>query len=162
MIVYHGSTKIIENPQIGFSKKYLDFGEGFYVTTFQGQAEKWAKRKALRYGGKAFVNVYDMSESFEPLKSQNFDSADEKWLDFVCACRRGENLNQAFDIICGNVADDDVFKTIDMYFRGLWDKEKTLAELRYFQQNNQICFVTQQAIDSLLKFNRSYEVKVDG
>lgn len=162
MIVYHGSTKIIENPQIGFSKKYLDFGEGFYVTTFQGQAEKWAKRKALRHGGKAFVNVYDMSESFEPLKGLNFDSADEKWLDFVCACRRGENLNQAFDIIYGNVADDDVFKTIDMYFRGLWDKEKTLAELRYFQQNNQICFVTQQAIDSLLKFNRSYEVKVDG
>lgn len=35
MIVYHGSTKIIKNPQIGFSKKYLDFGEGFYVTTFQ-------------------------------------------------------------------------------------------------------------------------------
>lgn len=106
--------------------------------------------------------VYDMSESFEPLKGLNFDSADEKWLDFVCACRRGENLNQTFDIICGNVADDDVFKTIDMYFRGLWDKEKTLAELRYFQQNNQICFVTQLAIDSLLKFNRSYEVKVDG
>lgn len=79
---------------------------------------------------------YDMSESFEPLKSLNFDSADEKWLDFVCACRRGENLNQAFDIIYGNVADDDVFKTIDMYFRGLWDKEK--------------------------KFSRSYEVKVDG
>lgn len=103
-----------------------------------------------------------MSESFEPLKGLNFDSADEKWLDFVCACRRGENLNQTFDIICGNVADDDVFKTIDMYFRGLWDKEKTLAELRYFQQNNQICFVTQLAIDSLLKFNRSYEVKVDG
>ena len=30
-----------------FSKKYLDFGKGFYVTTFQSQAEKWAKRKCL-------------------------------------------------------------------------------------------------------------------
>lgn len=28
------------------------------------------------------------------------------------------------DIVIGNVADDDVFKTVDMYFRGLWDKEK--------------------------------------
>ena len=37
--VYHGSTEIIQKPKIGFSKKYLDFGEGFYVTTFKEQAE---------------------------------------------------------------------------------------------------------------------------
>lgn len=161
MIVYHGSTKIIKNPQIGFSKKYLDFGEGFYVTTFQDQAEKWAKRKTLRYGGKAFVNAYEMGDLTESFNILNFDSADEKWLDFVCGCRRGESLNQDYDIIYGNVADDDVFKTVDMYFRGLWDKEKTLNELRYYRQNNQFCFVTQVAIDSLLKFSRNYEVNVD-
>ncbi len=161
MIVYHGSTEIIKTPQIGFSKKYLDFGEGFYVTTFQNQAEKWAKRKSLRYGGKAIVNVYEMNDSSESFNVLSFDSTDEKWLDFVCGCRRGEKFNQGYDVVFGNVADDDVFKTVDMYFRGLWDKEKTLNELRYYQQNNQFCFVTQSAIDSLLKYNRSYEVKVD-
>lgn len=100
----------------------------------------------------------DLTESFNIL---NFDSADEKRLDFVCGCRRGESLNQDYDIIYGNVADDDVFKTVDMYFRGLWDKEKTLNELRYYRQNNQFCIVTQVAIDSLLKFSRNYEVNVD-
>ncbi|MBB6622371.1 DUF3990 domain-containing protein [Clostridium gasigenes] len=42
MIVYHGCTEIIEDPNIKFSKKYLDFGCGFYVTTYKEQAEKWA------------------------------------------------------------------------------------------------------------------------
>ena len=42
--------------------------------------------------------------------------------------RNGQSLNKEYDIIIGNVADDDVFKTVDMYFRGLWDKEKVLRE----------------------------------
>ena len=32
MIVYHGSTEIIKNPDVLHSKKYLDFGKGFYIT----------------------------------------------------------------------------------------------------------------------------------
>ena len=35
MIVYHGSTEIIKNPDVVHSKKYLDFGRGFYITTFK-------------------------------------------------------------------------------------------------------------------------------
>lgn len=31
MIVYHGSTEIIKNPDVVHSKKYLDFGRGFYI-----------------------------------------------------------------------------------------------------------------------------------
>lgn len=51
MIVFHGSNQIVKEPSISYSKNYLDFGKGFYITTFQNQAEKWAKRKASRYGG---------------------------------------------------------------------------------------------------------------
>ena len=29
MIVYHGTTEIIEKPDVKHSKKYLDFGKGF-------------------------------------------------------------------------------------------------------------------------------------
>ena len=35
MIVCHGSSEKIEKPDVKFSKKYLDFGKGFYVTTFE-------------------------------------------------------------------------------------------------------------------------------
>ena len=31
MIVYHGSTEIIKNPDVVHSKKYLDFDRGFYI-----------------------------------------------------------------------------------------------------------------------------------
>ena len=48
MIVYHGSTEIIKNPDVVHSKKYLDFGRGFYITTFENQAKKWAVRKGMK------------------------------------------------------------------------------------------------------------------
>ncbi len=48
MIVYHGSSLEIIKPEISYSKAYLDFGRGFYVTTFRSQAEKWALRKSIR------------------------------------------------------------------------------------------------------------------
>lgn len=29
MILFHGTTEIIEKPDVSFSKSYLDFGKGF-------------------------------------------------------------------------------------------------------------------------------------
>lgn len=159
MIVYHGTTMMIPKPDITYSKKYLDFGKGFYVTTYQEQAEKWALRKSLRQGKRAVVNVYEMSEKMNDFKVLSFEEENEKWLDFVCACRKGETIYQDYDIIIGNVADDDVFKTVDMYFRGLWDKKKALKELRYYKMNNQICFGSQGALNELLIYKKSYNVE---
>ena len=48
MLVYHGSNMEVKQPDVNHSKKYLDFGEGFYVTIYEEQAKKWAKRKAMR------------------------------------------------------------------------------------------------------------------
>ena len=158
MIVYHGATEIIKKPDIEHSKKYLDFGRGFYVTTFEEQAQKWAVRNSMRQEQTAIVNAYEMLEAWGDFRVLSFEKENEKWLDFVCACRRGEPLNEGYDIIIGNVADDDVFKTVDMYFRGLWDKKRALQELRYYKLNNQICIVTQQALDRLIGFKEAYEV----
>jgi hypothetical protein len=55
-------------------------------------------------------------------------------------------------------ADADVFKTIDMYFKDLWTKEKVLEELRYYHENNQICLINQQMIENELVFLKSYTV----
>ena len=157
MIVYHGATEIIKNPDTTHSKRYLDFGRGFYVTTFEGQAKKWAARKGMRQEKTAIVNIYDMVENWNDFKVLSFEKENEKWPDFVCACRKGAT-NEKYDIIIGNVADDDVFKTVDMYFRGLWDKRKVMEELRYYKMNNQICVVNQEALDRLITFKEAYEV----
>lgn len=158
MIVYHGSTEMIKVPDIEHSKKYLDFGKGFYVTTYQEQAKKWAVRKSMRQGKTAIVNVYNMENNWKKYRFLSFEKENEKWLEFVCACRKGEDLNRDYDIIIGNVADDDVFKTVDMYFRGLWDKKKVLEELRYYKMNNQICIVNQDTLNRALTFCEAYEV----
>lgn len=88
-----------------------------------------------------------------------FNNENEKWLDFVCACRNGGNLNESYDMIIGNVANDDVFKTVDMYIRGLWDKNRTIEELRYYKMNDQICIVNQEVLTAVLKFEKSYLVE---
>lgn len=159
MIVYHGTTEIIEMPDVKHSKKYLDFGKGFYLTTFEEQAKKWAIRKAMRQGKTAVVNSYEMKDNLEKHRVLSFAKENEKWLEFVCACRKGESLNADYDIIIGSVADDDVFKTVDMYFRGLWDKKKVLEELRYYKMNDQICIVNQNTLNEIIAFQKAYEVK---
>ena len=58
MIVYHGTTLVVDKPSTNYSKRYLDFGVGFYVTTDKKQAENWAKRKAVRLNAKPVINVY--------------------------------------------------------------------------------------------------------
>ena len=93
----------------------------------------------------------------EIIKRPDVDHSKD-YLDFVCACRKGEPLNQNYDIVIGNVANDDVFKTVDMYFRGLWDKQRVLQELRYYKMNDQICIVNQETLDKVLKFKKYYEV----
>lgn len=43
----------------------LDFGRGFYVTTFENQAKKWAVRKGMRQEKTAIMNVYELSEEWD-------------------------------------------------------------------------------------------------
>ena len=160
MTVYHGSTTEIKKPDVSFSKKYLDFGIGVYVTAFKNQAEKWALRKADRVEkGIATVNVFDMTEELNDYKVLDFKTENEEWLDFVCDCRKGSEIYKNYDIIIGAVADDDVFKTVNMYFRGFWDKKKTLDEIRYYKTNNQICITKQEVADKILTFKYSYTVE---
>ena len=50
MIVYHGATDIIKKPDVFHSKRYLDFGKGFYITflrtgTEMGSTKGNASRK---------------------------------------------------------------------------------------------------------------------
>ena len=44
-IIYHGSNVVVENPQIIVSGFYKDFGYGFYCTSIEKQARKWALTK---------------------------------------------------------------------------------------------------------------------
>lgn len=158
MIVYHGSNEVILKPKISFSRNFLDFGKGFYVTTFEEQAKQWALRKASRFGGTAIVNIYDFSLNFHDYKVCNFKNENENWLDFICNCRLGNDSFINYDIIQGRVANDDIFKTIDLYMNKIWTKEQTINELKYYKENDQICFANQKTIDNELHFKNSFQL----
>ena len=60
MILYHGSTDLVDKPEIRESDIYLDFGVGFYTTTSFEQAERWAKIKMRRKNvDLGYVSIYE-------------------------------------------------------------------------------------------------------
>lgn len=158
MKLYHGSTLRIPKPDIAHSRSSLDFGKGFYATSYKDQAERWALRKAMLDDSQSIVNVYDLADDLRGVKVLEFPENDEEWLEFVCSCRRGEEPRPDIDLVIGGVADDKVYEAINMYFRGLWDAQSTLKALRFYNRNDQYCFKTQRAINQLLVFVESYEV----
>ena len=158
MIVYHGSSDIVRQPDILHSYRALDFGKGFYVTTVREQAERWARRKADLIGGKAIVNQYQMSQDTSGLLVKTFPDDLMEWIEFVCDCRDGKPVYQPYDLVIGKVANDKVFRVVDMYHSGIWDKERALREIRAYPNYDQIAFITQTAIDQLLKYDSHWEV----
>ena len=159
MIVYHGSTEVVEKPDVKHSYRRLDFGIGFYVTTVREQAERWARRKADILGKEnAIVNIYQMDDASDRFQIKSFDEDLIEWIDFVCRCRDGEKDYLKYDLIFGKVADDKVFRVVDMYHTGIWDKERALKEIKVYPSYDQIAFINQRAIKSLLKFESFEEI----
>jgi len=158
MIVYHGSSEVVRQPDILHSFRALDFGKGFYVTTVREQAERWARRKVVLDGGRAIVNLYQMDDDMTELQVKRFPDDLSDWIEFVCDCRDGKLGYQDYDLIIGKVANDKVFRVVDMYHSGIWDKERALKEIRVYPNYDQLAFITQKAIDMLLRFEGYLEV----
>ena len=150
MKVYHTSSVIVESPDTMHSRSFLDFGSGFYVTTLEKQAIDYAQRFIIR-GHNAYINIYEMCDELCDLKVLSFDSYNEEWLDFVSECRAGR-IQGDWDIIRGGIANDKVFRTLDLYFSCDIGKEDALRRLVYERPNYQICFRTQLAIDKCLTY----------
>ncbi len=159
MILYHGSNMVVQAPRLIAQNRFLDFGYGFYTTTNRVQADSFAKKVVLRRGGVPTVNVYELDDAHaaEQLKVRRFDSPDGEWLDFMTAHRSGTYDGERFDLIIGAVANDDVYRTLQVYSTGLLTKEQALEALRIKKLFDQYVFATAEAIP-LLKFLRAEEV----
>lgn len=163
MKVFHGSVEIVKNPDVLHSFRTLDFGKGFYITTVEEQAIKWALRKADIYDkDRGIVNKYNFSGDYAGLSVKDFGDNLEEWIDFVCKCRDGSSDYLKYDLIIGKVANDKVFRVVDMYHSGVWDKDRAIKEIKVYDTYDQLAFISQKAIDQLLKFESSYEVKRNG
>ena len=152
MILYHGSHKAIENPDLSFSRNSTDFGKGFYTTTIKSQAEKWTERFKRR-SGCGIISVYktDEIELRRNSSALEFETYSNEWLDFIVESRKGIFTGN-YDLVIGGVANDDVFNALKLYFDNYINKEEAIKRLQYEKPNIQYCFRSQHVIKKYLKY----------
>ena len=151
MILYHGSNVEVSKPDTLHSRKNLDFGSGFYTTPLLEQAQKWCEKFKKRYRS-AFISKYDFLEkALSECTILKFNSYSANWLDFIVKCRLGHDTSE-YNIIIGGVANDKVFNTCELFFRGYIPQETALERLRFEKPNIQFCFKDQTTINNYLKF----------
>ena len=79
MILYHGTNVDFDKVDIKKTKRYKDFGQGFYLTDIKSQAAEMAEKKAVLFGGEPVVQEYEYDERM-------LDSLDYKVLQFDAVC----------------------------------------------------------------------------
>ena len=161
MKLFHGSNLEVAAPRLVEQLRGLDFGVGFYLTTSEEQANRFADIVAKRRkDGMATVNVYDfsMGAAKEILSIRKFESADAEWLDFVAENRLKMYDGVVYDTVIGKVANDTVMPTIQAYLAGFLTEEAALITLKASKLVDQFCLKTADAL-ALLRFEGAYTRK---
>lgn len=151
MLVYHGSNLIVDHPRLVSQNRFLDFDFGFYTTTNKEQAIGFASKVVLRErAGEPLVSVYEIDDTkIGSLSSLRFDAPNEEWLDFVSESRAGVCKGEQYDLICGPVADDNVYRTITFYMSGDLTRSQALEALKIRKLYDQYVWATEIALSCI-------------
>lgn len=147
--LYHSSNVSVHRPDTLHSRDNLDFGKGFYLTTIQEQALRYANRFARR-NQEAWLNKYELDYNPQEWNILTFDSYDAKWLEFISRCRSGMD-DSNYDMVIGGIANDKVIRTLDRYFAGEISAEYALGLLKYEKPNIQYCIRSQKMLDECVR-----------
>ena len=157
--LFHGSTVAVRKPSLRPGRPNADFGKGFYTTSNNEQAVRWAHIKQEREESRrAIVSVYEFDETLldrEDVNIRRFIGADEPWLYFVTDCRKSRRHN--YDLVQGPVANDKVFTTVNLFESGVLSANAAILQLKAYKTYDQLSFHTQKVIESL-KYIESFEV----
>ena len=163
MRLFHGSTIRVPEPRIVNRFATLDFGTGFYTTTNEEQARSFALKSYARRGreGAPIVNECSFDNALldgNLLKVLRFDSPDASWLEFVVHNRRyGRSADVDADVIIGPVANDNVFRTIDLLESGDLTKDEAIARFKVNRLYDQHLIATPKGLN-FLRYENAYEV----
>lgn len=155
MILYHGSNTEIHAIDLNQSMRGKDFGQGFYLSADQRQAEEMATFKTLQFGGNPIVNAFEFDETLlsnSLLNTKIFDDYSLEWAEFIFANRN--NMTDIpiheYDIVYGPIADDRVGVQIRNLIEGNITIDVFLERLKYIKGITfQYYFGTQRAINYL-------------
>lgn len=149
MEVYHGSYTTVEKPQIVPGRYTKDFGSGFYCTQLKQQAERWAGKFDTPQ-----VNVYEY-KLVDGLKVLEYAEMTDGWLDFVVACRDGQQ--HEYDIVIGPMADDQIYNFLSDFIRGVITREQFWVLAKFKYPTHQIAFCTETSL-TCITFKKAYSV----
>ncbi len=141
-IVYHGSNVEVTTPRILQNGFYKDFGYGFYCTSIEKQAKRWA----LTRKGDSIINKYKYFPS-KNLKVLKFEQMTDEWLDFVVACRKGIEHN--YDVVEGPMADDQIWNYVEGFISGKIPRDVFWGLVKFSYPTHQIVFCTEAALEVL-------------
>lgn len=141
-IIYHGSTEIVQLPEIRIARFNKDFYFGFYCTIMKEQAKRWA----TRFGNDGYVNRYEYCPTGD-LNILKFDAMTEEWLDFIVACRLGQG--HKYDIVEGPMADDTIFNYVQGFVDGKISRAAFWELAKFKHPTHQISFHTIAALKTL-------------
>lgn len=154
MILYHGSNIVIGQIDLTKSKPNKDFGQGFYLSDNENQAQEMAEFKAMQLGGDPIISRFEFDDTImsdTSLKVLRFEEYSEEWADFVLKNRDGV-ATEKYDIVYGPIANDKVGLQIRKLKDGSIDKKEFLNRLKYMKGITfQYFFGSKNAISHLKK-----------
>lgn len=164
VILYHGSSKVIENPVFGEGKIYNDYGRGFYCT----KEIELAKERASIEGIEGYANKYELDLS--DLKILDLSLEKYSILNWIAILLENRIINlttliqkeakdyiiknflpdyKNYDVIVGYRADDSYF----MFARAFISNEISLSQLSLAMKlgklGYQYCLKTEKAFNKI-------------
>lgn len=144
--VFHGSSVIVEIPQIRKTGYTKDFSWGFYCTKSHKQAIRWASRNST-----GCVSQYSFVE-LDGLKVLRFPEMSDEWLEFIAMCRSGKDHD--YDIVEGPMADDTIWNYVNDFLAGNISRKAFWALAEFRHPTHQIVFHTEKSL-ACLRFEGS-------
>lgn len=162
MRLYHGSSVRVPAPALQPVSGTKDFGPGFYTTTSEEQAGRFARLKARRLRQPvAYVSEYEQDETtLGGLDVLRFDGTSHEWVEFVKRNRMEVAYEHGHDLVIGPVADDKVFKAMTQFLEGDFGEAVLIEKLLTFRLHDQWLFHTERSLERLL-FRQALEVSTN-
>ena len=164
MIIYHGSERIIRNPEYGYGNSSNDYGRGFYCTEDIEIAKEWACKKNTD----GFANCYDLDLTGLNVCNLNSDEYTIlNWLALLTGNRGywqrrsiaedAKNYLQSeflidtdvFDIIIGYRADDSYFSFAQDFIMGTISLQKLSRAMKLGKLGEQIVLKSSRAFEQI-------------
>jgi len=156
MTLYHGTNVDFDGIDLMKGIPGKDFGRGFYLTDSLECAERTARQRVDRLGGKALVKRYEMSEeSVLPLNVKRYMVPCREWALFVRANRRSyveatdHNRDNRYDLVVGPIANDKLSLQFRLFDKGLISLDAFVDGLKFSQLFMQYSFHTERAVSCL-------------